>query len=188
MQKPTINYSIMTKNNSCAGPAPSSPCLWPTSSRMGSSSTMVKVLFFSYSSSSMIFTFSSFLRAQGSEVGTGAAHSAVRSLFISVSLSLGTAGQHCVKQNQKIDSGVDSGPFWIKRASPRATSLHSESQNTELGKRGAEFFFFYFFFVFFLNWNMLDVAQHPACIFKSKTTGVSMFPVTREGAESFHCR
>lgn len=39
----------------------SSPCRCPTSSRMGSSNTIMKHLFFSYSSSSMIFTFSSFL-------------------------------------------------------------------------------------------------------------------------------
>lgn len=43
-----------------------SPCLCPTSSSMGSSSTIVNVLFFSYSSSSMIFTFSSFLRVDKS--------------------------------------------------------------------------------------------------------------------------
>ncbi|TNN82781.1 hypothetical protein EYF80_007022 [Liparis tanakae] len=44
-----------------------SPCFVPTSSRMGSSNTTVKVLFFSYSSSSMTFTFSIFLKVEGSE-------------------------------------------------------------------------------------------------------------------------
>lgn len=33
---------------------------------------------------------------------------------------------------------------------------------------------------------MLCVAQDPTCIFESKTTGVNVFPVTQEGAESFH--
>lgn len=45
-----------------------SPCLCPTSKRMGSSRTIMNVLFFSYSSSSIIFTVSSFLeREQGNE-------------------------------------------------------------------------------------------------------------------------